>query len=671
MKRFLLVLSLVMTSLSCWAIKEMDTHPMVHNIGGVWYQNINGQAWVSSRWHYGYEYEAGKFLVLQDWNSYSGDVSIADSIVWSESDDIDTPTVEGSGEKIPVVGIMEIAFRESEGLTSVSIGKNVRTIEACAFQSCNALTELTIPASVDSIGATILQYCSGLKKLTVADGETLLRWNGIGEWVYLDAFEELYIGRPYQTAEGNNAFRSLKMKKITFGDSVDQIYNEDLIYCDQLETCILGKGIKRIGNKAFQGTSALKSIVIPEGVTEIGDEAFSSSGITTISLPSTLKKMGNNMFQNSSLVEITIPGSVEELGACPFEYCSKLKKVTFADGETTLKWDRICDNWPYMNSFEEIYIGRPYQTAEGNNAFRSLPIKKIAFGNSVDQIYDEDLIYCNQLETCILGNGIKRIGNKAFQGTSALKSIVIPEGVTEIGDEAFKSSGITTISLPPTLKRINYGAFMYCSFDDITIPASVDYMGGWVFYYGGAKKLTLEDGPNLLEWAIDNESDYTGFEELYVGRPYKTPGNREAFKYGQKKITFGDYVEELYDNDLVWQSNLETVIIGKGMKKIAGNTFPGCNNVKELRVAALVPPVVDGESLGDVPSETCQLYVPAASLNAYKQADVWKNFFNIETGIVGVKADNNDSSWYSLDGKRVVAPEKGLYVKDGKKVLHK
>ena len=249
MRKTLLTIVLLLTATVSWAYEEMETCPFVHNINGVWYQVKDGEAWVSSRWHFGYE-----LIILQDGDCYSGDVVIPETIQWADEDNPDTPEVEGGGETYPVVGIMEGAFYGSENLTSVSIPHSVRTIENIAFSGCTNLTEITFPASVEYTGASLFDYCSNLRKVTLEDGPNLLQWNYLCYNGAPESIEEVYVGRPYKTPENNSAFRALPIKKITFGGYVEEIYAEDVAYCGEaLETVILGKGIKWIAGNAFEG----------------------------------------------------------------------------------------------------------------------------------------------------------------------------------------------------------------------------------------------------------------------------------------------------------------------------------------------------------------------------------------------------------------------------------
>ncbi len=467
MRKTLLTIVLLLTATVSWAYEEMETCPFVHNINGVWYQVKDGEAWVSSRWHFGYE-----LIILQDGDCYSGDVVIPETIQWADEDNPDTPEVEGGGETYPVVGIMEGAFYGSENLTSVSIPHSVRTIENIAFSGCTNLTEITFPASVEYTGTSLFDYCSNLRKVTLEDGPNLLQWNFLCYNGAPESIEEVYVGRPYKTPENNSAFRALPIKKITFGEYVEEIYPEDVAYCSETLEEVVLKGVKRIGRQAFDGNWTLKSVTLNEGIEYIDDGAFNFCGMSTITLPSTLIHIGNSVFMScTNLTEISIPASVEYTGTSLFDYCSSLRKVTLEDGPNLLQWNFLCYNGA-PESIEELYVGRPYQTPENRDAFRALPIKKITFGEYLENIYAEDVAYCSE--------------------------------------------------------------------------------------------------------------------------------------------------------------TLETVILGKGIKWIAGSAFEGDWLVNQLYVKAVEPPLVDGETLGHISPETCTLYVPQSSLEAYKAAPVWKDFFNIQ-----------------------------------------
>ena len=83
-----------------------------------------------------------------------------------------------------------------------------------------------------------------------------------------------------------------------------------------------------------------------------------------------------------------------------------------------------------------------------------------------------------------------------------------------------------------------------------------------------------------------------------------------------------------------------------------------------------------------VNKETCILYVPEVSVDAYKAAPVWKEFKNIlpiksSTGIQTIMMDNGEGfDVYSLSGQKVKSKTtsldglpRGIYIINGKKVM--
>ena len=78
---------------------------------------------------------------------------------------------------------------------------------------------------------------------------------------------------------------------------------------------------------------------------------------------------------------------------------------------------------------------------------------------------------CKDLSSVTLPSTLKAIDGSAFKNCSCLKSINLPEGLMYIGDSAFSGAGLTSVSLPKSIRLIG-SAFNKCdSLADIQIPA--------------------------------------------------------------------------------------------------------------------------------------------------------------------------------------------------------
>ena len=90
-----------------------------------------------------------------------------------------------------------------------------------------------------------------------------------------------------------------------------------------------------------------------------------------------------------------------------------------------------------------------------------------------------------------------------------------------------------------------------------------------------------------------------------------------------------------------------------------------------------MPPNYGCTFFDDSHYQTATLYVPKVSLEAYKAADAWKNFLNIQgidvTGIKGIEANGNNKQdvYYDISGRKLSAPKKGLNIINGKKMIVK
>lgn len=79
-------------------------------------------------------------------------------------------------------------------------------------------------------------------------------------------------------------------------------------------------------------------------------------------------------------------------------------------------------------------------------------------------------------------------------------------------------------------------------------------------------------------------------------------------------------------------SALATLKLGSSITSIGQYGFYGCSALEELYCMAITPPT-GAYGMFDELSETCKIYVPAASLDAYKTASRWSD---IADQIIGI-----------------------------------
>ena len=92
-------------------------------------------------------------------------------------------------------------------------------------------------------------------------------------------------------------------------------------------------------------------------------------------------------------------------------------------------------------------------------------------------------------------------------------------------------------------------------------------------------------------------------------------------------------------------------MLGNRVESIGSNIFEGCEELKSLTCLNPIPP--HAEYFENYQYVSTKLYVPESSLDAYRGAEVWKEFFDISAvaGIGDVTADGVvETGRYDLNG---------------------
>ena len=127
--------------------------------------------------------------MTSDYDSYSGDVIIP-------------ATVEHNGLTYTVTSIGSNAFRNSKGLTSVTLPNTITTINAYAFAHCEGLTGVVIPNSVRSIGSDAFWVCTKLTDVVVPNSVQTI---GTDAFRNCSALKRIVIGKNV-TSIGSTCF---------------------------------------------------------------------------------------------------------------------------------------------------------------------------------------------------------------------------------------------------------------------------------------------------------------------------------------------------------------------------------------------------------------------------------------------------------------------------------
>ena len=201
-------------------------------------------------------------------------------------------------------------------------------------------------------------------------------------------------------------------------------------------------------------------------------------------------------------------------------------------------------------------------------------------GNCVTSIGWGAFYECSGLTSIDIPNSVTSIDDWAFANCRGLTSCTIGSGVTSIGDWAFyRCTRLTSVSIPNSVTSIGEEAFLDCSgLTSVTIPSSVTTIGHGVF--DSCRSLTSVSIPNSV----------TSIDE-------------RAFALC---------------------TSLTSVTIPSSVTSIGSEAFRYNDSFTSVTVNATTPPTL-GSNVFDRTNE-CPIYVPSASVNAYKTATNWSAY---------------------------------------------
>ena len=451
-------------------------------------------------------------------------------------------------------------------------------------------------------------------------------------------------------------------------------------------TINLPEGLETIGDYAFQMTP-LTSVTIPSTVTSIGEVAFQANDALTyvICLAATPPTMGDNVFQAcSNLTGIFVPAAkVDTYKATDgwSDYATLIRPISgscganaiwsYSEGVMIISGSGAMDNYTealsdnpwnaYRTQINQVVVGGTV-TSIGNWAFYGCTnLNSVTIGDNVHSIGNEAFGACGGITRIYIPNGVQTIGIMTFDGDSNLEYVCIGSGITTIGNWAFADcSGLKDIgcyaSTPPTVMAKTFNG---CSaIANVYVPSAKisDYKAAdnWSNFGDKIKSPSGTCGENGA-WSFEMATGTLtiGGTEIGGGSPFPwesnsmggegsafNPENAEGYPQGIKQVVIGEGITEIPASAFYMEIGITDVKLPSTLTAIGMDAFGECENIETITSNATTPPTLADAGNEDyvfyVPNEdwsavlpiptVSAIYVPAASVDAYKAADGWSAY---------------------------------------------
>lgn len=499
--------------------------------------------------------------------------------------------VDFEGVTYTVTAVNDEAFRSCDFLKRVVIPNTVITIGTSAFENCNGLREVIIGNSVVSIGNSAFRDCYYLNRVTLGNSVV-----SIGDY----AFAHNMPVPPYYDSD------VVPLSSLIIPSSVESIGEGAFTFWWNLSFVNL-RSVKTIGGSAFYGCPQLATVILGSNLASIGRGAFACRNEDIMNLVASFGSEVAESFSNLRLDIICMapvpPTCVNNLVGDFLldKTCLFVLRDALDDYLSAQVWSDIPQCYPieseYNYDVDFIVDGICYLiNADNDHEVNVVPFTTYYDGyyiydvpfysgditipevvNYQGQDYTVTSIDGTFAETGItsisLPCSITRIDNYAFSRCTYLRNVHLPNTITEIGEYAFNEcTNLTDINIPSSLEGLGDRIFNQCeNLSSIYIPASISYFGSGTFH--GCSSLSH----------IEVSSDNRTFDSRdNCNAIIETSTN--TLTLGCKNTTIPNSVTRIGDAAFSGCSGLTSINIPNSVTSIGWSAFSGCTGLTNIEL---------------------------------------------------------------------------------------
>lgn len=295
-------------------------------------------------------------------------------------------------------------------LQKVDLPDSLESIGVNAFAKCASLTEIVIGPAVNSIHASAFEGCKKLKKMVVSSDNA-----------YYTVIDDVLFDKSVQTLviypEGKKIDQyELPATVETFGAAFASVKG--------IKSLHLSANITKLSRNAFPNTCEIKALYIKNDIQNIDPCAFGEEAYESSTRDKPIEVFVNSNYYFAKYVEESMKSPKGDILVSSESDTPEMRKI-----KKLFAFKKVNDGLCITEFLEPSHGKKSSSTVTIPGSFGDQPVVELGesmFGR---------LSY--GIETIIVSEGIKRIGQSVFYGHSNLKKIVLPSSVEEISPWVF------------------------------------------------------------------------------------------------------------------------------------------------------------------------------------------------------------------------------------------
>ncbi len=249
--------------------------------------------------------------------------------------------------------------------------------------------------------------------------------------------------------------------------------------------------------------------------------------------------------------------------------------ATVVTGNVTYYAQWVAGSWNYKTTSAGVTI------MKAESATGAVTVPSSIGGKSVVAINQFAFFNASGMTSVTIPASVKTIGLKAFKGCTGLKSITLPASLTSLGSSAFSGcTGLTAVAIPSGVTTIPSSAFEGCTaLASVTIPAGVTKVG--VSAFANCPALAAVSLPGVME--IGNFAFFGDSALKSVSMPVVVTVGEKAFKNctALASVSLPETLLAL-GKAAFFNSGLTSVTVPGSVEEIEDYTFQKCAALKAV-----------------------------------------------------------------------------------------